>query len=204
VLFRPGEPDRELAEIVIGATFKMQLSAWSLLDYLYALIMLVSTGFAIFKGLTREIISMVALIAGFVLAAWYYPAPAKLLVQFARSETVADFVGFLVIFVGCLVLGALTALLVRRFVKMASLEWVDYLLGGVFGFVRGWAVCSVIVLALVAFPVQQSLVERSVFAPYLLAGARAAALVVPRQMKDQFYEQYKKILEAWNQGRNPA
>jgi hypothetical protein len=71
-----------------------------------------------------------------------------------------------------IVLGALIAFLVNRFLKMAALQWVDRLLGGIFGLLRGWAIASIIALALIAFPVRQDPMTRSVFAPYLLAGAR--------------------------------
>jgi membrane protein required for colicin V production len=110
----------------------------------------------------------------------------------------------MVIFVGCIVLGAIIAFLFNRFVKAASLEWVDRLLGAVFGFLRGWAVASIIVLALVAFPVKEHMVARSVLAPYLLAGARAAVLVVPSGLKTKFYEEYKKVLQVLNEKRTPA
>jgi len=40
-----------------------------------------------------------------------------------------------------------------------------------------------------------------VLAPYLLAGARAAVLLVPQDLKNSFNEQYKKVLESWNQRR---
>jgi uncharacterized membrane protein required for colicin V production len=46
-------------------------------DILFAGIILVSTIFALMKGLVREIISLAALIAGFVLAVFYYHIPAK-------------------------------------------------------------------------------------------------------------------------------
>jgi membrane protein required for colicin V production len=179
----------------------MSLSAWTALDYLFVLIVLVSTGFAVFKGLVRELISLIALVAGFFLAAWFYPVISSRLSDFARNQAVADCIGFLVIFLSCLILGAVAAFIVKRLVKMASLEWMDYLLGAVFGFLRGCAVASIIVLALVAFPLRENLVERSFFAPYLLAGARVAVWVVPQEMKDKFNEQYKKVLQAWNEAR---
>jgi membrane protein required for colicin V production len=106
-------------------------------------------------------------------------------------------------FLGCIVLGAIAAFLVNRFIKMASIEWVDRLLGGVFGFLRGWAIASIIVLALVAFPARENVVARSSLAPYLLAGARGAILLVPRELKDRFYIEYQKVLENLNQSRNP-
>jgi membrane protein required for colicin V production len=177
----------------------MEFSQWTFLDVIFALVILVSTGFALMKGLVREITSIVALVAGFVLAALYYRAPGDFLRRFMKSEAMADLLGFLMIFLGCILLGALVAYLINRFVKMASLEWADRLMGGLFGLVRGWLVCSIIVLAMVAFPVGSSLVARSFLAPYLLAGARAAVLMVPDDLRNKFDQEYKKVVSILNE-----
>jgi membrane protein required for colicin V production len=115
---------------------------------------------------------------------------------------VADLIGFVTVFIVCLLIGAVAAFIVNRIIKMASLEWIDRLMGAIFGFLRGWAVASILALALIAFPVRQDTLARSMFAPYLLAGARAAVLLVPRELKTKFYEEYRKILESWNQNRS--
>ncbi len=179
----------------------MQLNPWTFVDFVFAFIIIVSTGFALTKGLVRELISLVALIGGFVLAVLYYPVPAHWFSEFTRNESVANLIGFLIIFLGCILVGAVGAFLVNRFVKMASLEWVDRLLGAVFGFLRGWAVASIIILALIAFPIRENLIARSYLAPYLLAGARIAAVAVPQDMKNKFNDEYKKVLQQWNQNR---
>ncbi len=179
----------------------MQLNQWTFLDFVFAIVIVLSTGFALTKGLAREVISLVALIAGFILAILYYPVTAHWFLEFSRNESVANLIGFMIIFLGCILIGAVAAFLVNRFVKMASLEWVDRLLGGLFGFLRGWAIASIIILALIAFPVRENLVARSYLAPYLLAGARAAALMVPQDMKNRFNDEYKKVLQQWNQNR---
>ncbi len=181
----------------------MQLSHWTFLDFIFAGIILLSTGFALTKGLVREVVSIVALLAGFILAVLYYPVTAAWFRNLLRTEALADLVGFLLIFAGCLMAGAIVSLLIKRFVKAASLEWIDRLLGGVFGFLRGWAVASIIVLALVAFPVKEKLLARSVLAPYVLAGARAVVLVVPGDLKSKFYEEYKKVLQTLNEKKTP-
>ena len=180
----------------------MRWSQWTFLDLSFAVILLVSTGFALWKGLLRELISLVALIGGFLLAAFYYRSMASLFLDFAKTEAVADLIGFLSIFLATILVGAIAAWIVNRFVKMASLEWVDRLLGGVFGLLRGWAISSIIALALIAFPVRQEILARSVLAPYLLAGARAAVLLVPGSLKAKFYEEYQKVLDSWNKDRS--
>jgi membrane protein required for colicin V production len=180
----------------------MHWSQWTFMDFVFVAIILASTSFAVKRGLVRELISLVALFCGFLLAAFYYPAVGRLFMDLARTEAVADLIGFLVIFLGILVIGAIAAFILYRFIKLASLEWIDRLMGGVFGFLRGWAVASIIALALIAFPVRQDTLARSVFAPYLLAGARAAVLLVPQQLKLKFNEQYQKILQTWNHDRS--
>ncbi len=177
---------------------------WTFLDYFFLIIILISTGFALTKGLMREIISLVALVGGFLLAAFYYARAGALFAEFTRTESIANLLGFMVIFAGTLIVGAVVSFVVNRFVKMASLEWVDRVLGGIYGFLRGWMVASILVLALVAFPVRENMVANSVLAPYLLAGARAAILLVPQELKDKFHQEYEKMLHAWGSGRSVA
>ncbi len=180
----------------------MQHSHWTMLDITFIVIILISTIFALRKGLIREVISLVALIGGFLVAAFFYHGAASLFLDFAKTGAVADLLGFLTIFLGTILVGAVAAWIVNRFVKMASLEWVDRLLGGVFGLLRGWAVCSIIALALIAFPVRQETFARSVLTPYLLAGSRAAVFLVPASLKLKFNEEYQKVLQTRKQDRS--
>jgi len=174
------------------------MGGWTFLDYFFLLIILISTGFAVTKGLMRELVSLVALIGGFLLAAFHYPRVGAWFGDLTRTETIANLLGFLVIFLGVLLVGAIVAFLANRFVKMASLEWVDRTLGGIYGFLRGWLVASIIVLALIAFPVREHTVANSALAPYLLAGARAAVLLVPQELKDKFRQEYQRVMRARN------
>jgi membrane protein required for colicin V production len=182
----------------------MQLSQWTFLDFLFASIVLVSIGLAVTKGLVREIASLVALIGGFILAVLYYHPLGRVLAEFCRTDSIANFIAFLIIFIGCILIGAIAAFLVNRFMKAASIKWIDRILGGIFGLLRGWAIASILVVAFIAFPVRERVMPQSVLAPYLLAGARAAVWLVPQDLKDKFNEQYKKVLESWNQERSAA
>lgn len=177
----------------------MLLSQWSYLDFLFIVIFLVSIVFALLKGLAREIISLTALIGGFILAVFFYHVPAGLFKDFSKTEALSNLIGFVIIFFGCILIGAVTAFLVNRLIKAASLKWADRLLGGIFGLIRGWAIASILVVALIAFPIRDDFLARSAIAPYLLAGARIAVYCVPQKLKDQFNEQYMKVVQAWNQ-----
>ena len=169
---------------------------WTFLDLIFAVIILISTVLALTKGLMREIISLVSLLGGFLLAAFYYWKVASFLVSFTKTQDIANLLGFLTIFVGILLLGAAASFLVNRFLKKTSLEWADRLLGGVYGLLRGWLIASIIVLALIAFTAGGNALARSILAPYLLTGARVAVVMVPQQLKDRFYEEYRKVMES--------
>jgi len=182
----------------------MHFGNWTVLDFTFVLTILISIILAMRKGLARELISLAALIGGFILAVLYYPSVGFRFSEYTRTDGIAQLIAFLTIFLGTLLIGAVAAFLVNRFVKSASLEWVDRLLGALYGFIRGWAISSVIVLALIAFPIRHDTLARSYLAPFLLAGARGAVLLVPRTLKDQFYAEYQKVLQAWNQNRNSA
>ena len=174
----------------------------SLMDALFIIIILVSIVFAVLKGLAREIISLASLIGGFVLAIFFYNIPARLFREFSKTEAIANLIGFIVIFFGCILVGAIAAFCVNRLLKAVSLKWFDRLLGGIFGLLRGWAIASILVVALIAFPIRDDFLARSSMAPYLLAGARIAVYCVPQKLKDQFNEQYMKVVEAWKKQRS--
>jgi len=180
----------------------MHLTDWSFLDVIFAIIFLVSIIFALLKGLVREIISLAALIGGFLLAVFFYQIPANMFKELSKTDTIANLLGFSVIFFGCILIGAVASYLVNRFIKAASLKWMDRLLGGIFGLLRGWAIASILVVALIAFPIRDDFLSRSVLAPYLLAGAKIVIYCVPQQMKDQFNEHYSKVVNAWKKNRS--
>ncbi len=180
----------------------MHFSEWTFPDVAFAGVILISIFFALRKGLTREIISIVALVGGFFMAVLYYPAASKILIHYSRTESVANLLGFSIIFLGCILAGAIVSFVINRFLSAVSLKWFDRLLGGIFGLIRGWAISSILVVGFVAFPISEKMLAHSVLAPYLLAGARAAVLVVPQSLKTKFNEQYRKVLQTWNRSRS--
>jgi membrane protein required for colicin V production len=180
------------------------MNQWTFIDVVFAGIIIISTVFALRKGLAREIISLAALIGGFIVSSLYYAVPAGGLTDYVKNESIANLLGFLIIFIGCLIVGAVISFIVNRFLKKASIKWIDRLLGGIFGLIRGWAICSIMAIALTAFPLHENLMAQSALAPYILTGARIGAHLVPNKLKESFNEQYKKIVQRWNQSRSAS
>lgn len=169
---------------------------WNWLDGVLLGIVALSVVAAMWEGLIRELISLASLITGVVVAALEYPRAAGWFRGYTDSPEVAKGLGFLALFLGILIAGALIAFLLRSIVQKAGLGWFDRLLGGLFGLVRGFAVCSVLLLAMVTFSLKGSVVQNSTLAPYVLLGARVVAAALPQDLRSQFQTGIGKFKKA--------
>ena len=167
------------------------------LDWIVVLIVVSSVISSVLKGFARETVSLGAVIAGLLLASWFYPQAASLVLAYAKTQDIASLVGFTVIFIGVLLAGAAISYGVSKFIRIVDLQWIDRLLGAAFGFVRGWLVGSVIFLGLTAFPVHIETVEQAVLGPYLLMSARVLVVVTPTTLKEQFLRGYEQVRKLW-------
>ncbi len=170
------------------------------LDILIAFVMIVSVVSAIVKGLAAEVVSLAALVIGFLAALWWYPIPAQCLEPYTSKPAVASFVGFLLILITFVLLGALVSGLVRRILRASGLHWFDRLLGAAFGLVRGLLIAAAVVVGIVAFAPGKAPMEavaESRLAPSVLYCARALIVVAPRQVKEGFEEGFQRVRRLW-------
>lgn len=170
------------------------------LDIVLGVILLFSCVAALVNGLTREIVRIIALVAGVMGALWFYDALAAEL-AFITSPALAKFAAFLGILFGCVFAGAVIAWILDKFWGATGLRWFDRLLGGGFGLVRGWIAATVLLLGLVAFVpvggVDRAVAESSL-APLVLHGARAASYVAPAALRQAYNENFEKVRQAWS------
>jgi membrane protein required for colicin V production len=177
----------------------MLILHFSLLDFVILAILVYSTAVAFLKGFVREVFGLITVIAAGLLAAWFYADSASMFKNVVRTENIALFLGFSVIFLVTLIAGFVTIWLVTKFMKFAKVEWADRLLGATFGFIRGWLIGAVILLALTAFEVQTETVKNSGLAPYFLPGSRVIAIMTPFEMKAKFLVGYRAMERWWRQ-----
>jgi membrane protein required for colicin V production len=175
------------------------LSNLSLIDWIILVVLVYSIAISAIHGFVREILGLVSLLAALVLASWFYRAIAPLFKDVVRTENLALFLGFSVIFVGTLVAGIFIIWLINKFMKLAKLQWADRLLGAAFGFIRGWVVVAVLLLGLTAFEVQTERLKSSELAPYFLPGSRVLAVISPYELKAKFLIGYRTLERGWRQ-----
>src|SRR5580693_7464101 len=102
------------------------------LDILLLLVILLSTVSAVQKGFSREVIGIVAAVIGLICGIWFYGLAGSFLLPYVSAPQVANFIGFFLVFLGCVIFGAIVSAVIRRFVKTVGLSWFDRLLGAAF------------------------------------------------------------------------
>jgi membrane protein required for colicin V production len=172
---------------------------FSLVDWFIVAILVYSVVISCFKGFIRQVLGLITVVAGVLLAAWFYRAVGALFKDVVRTENIALFLGFTLIFLVTLLAGFIAIWLATRFMKFAKLQWADRLLGAAFGFIRGWMICAAILLGLTAFEIQTERLRNSVLAPYFLPGSRVIAITAPYEIKAKFLVGYRALERWWRE-----
>jgi membrane protein required for colicin V production len=173
--------------------------SWNALDWILVLVLLVSIVLSVIKGFLKELLGLGSLVLGFLLGAWFYRPAAGIFKGVVKSENVALFCGFFVVFLGTLLVGSLAIYVAQKLLKFAHIQWVDRLLGAAFGFIRGWVLGAIFFLALTSFDLQSDRVKSSQLAPYFLPGARVIAVVTPYELKARFLIGYGAVQKWWRE-----
>lgn len=173
----------------------------------FDLILLVMLGASVISGLkagfARVTVGLVSAIVGLLFAFWFYKLPAAEIRPYLANDTLANVLGFLVIFGLIAGVGGLLAMLLASIFKWIGLSWFDHLLGGVVGLVRGALLVAAVVTVTVAFapsPTPTFLNESRVL-PYAESVASAMAAVAPKDLKDAFEQQLDNIKQFWPAGK---
>jgi membrane protein required for colicin V production len=147
------------------------------------------------RGFVRALVASLGLLVGFFVASHTYVQAGAFLRSLGAVESVeAGYAAGFLLMVGIvLAAGFILGQTARAGLRRARLEWFDRALGAGFGLVRGVAVCSVVYLALTAFPVRLETVAKSRTGPALAEGARLLALCASSEVRARFLTQYQHL-----------
>ena len=165
------------------------------LDIILLTIMVLTAIVGIFKGLVKQVIGLIAVVAGLILACLYYEQTALVFEKLVKNQLLSNFLGFLLIFIVVLIAGAILGHLFTKAMK-GPLAFANRLFGAVFGFLKAVLICGIIIFALVSFEIAKPAVETSVLAPACLGVTRAVINMIPQDLRAKFNESYKRIRES--------
>jgi membrane protein required for colicin V production len=151
------------------------------LDYLILFGAALFTLLGIYWGLIRQLLSLVGLVVGVGMAGRYGPEVANWLSSFIADPTVAGAIGFLAVLLLVSAAASVIASLLRIFVGLLFLGWLDHLLGGLLGLVQAVLAGAALVLGMAAFPLPAwtGAVEGSTLAGALLRVSGVFAPILP-------------------------
>jgi len=157
-------------------------------DWAIVAVIVLSIAHAASEGFFHEAFGIAGLAVGYLLAAWQYYRIAGWFAPYVKSPWLADIAGFLIIFVGVLMLAGIAGRITRWAVKEAGLSVFDRILGGVLGLLKGCLTVAVVLMGMAAFTPTSNWLQGSELAPYFLVVGRAAIWLAPSTMRARFYQ----------------
>jgi membrane protein required for colicin V production len=134
-------------------------------DYAVLGILVLSALFAAWRGLVREVLALAGWVAAFLAAVLYSGNVATMLSPSLGGSGLRYLAAFALVFVGTLIVFALIAWALSKFLRAIGLGFLDRFLGAVFGLARG----LLIVVALVLFAGLTTLPKRDWWREAMLA-----------------------------------
>jgi membrane protein required for colicin V production len=170
------------------------------LDFALVLMIVVSIFSGWFAGFARTGVSFLASILGLVFGLQYYRVVGFALRSHIHQSSVSNITGFLIVYFGIVLLGAVVSRLLAGFVRATDLYWLDSLLGGALGVVRGGLLAVVAIWALMAFvPVPPRMIlSSSRLAPCVMDTARKVADASPDEVRLTFRRSYRELSRELN------
>lgn len=122
----------------------------------------------IWVGFIRQVASLLALVAGFLVAGHYYGESNQIITPFIRNEQVGFLVSYAVIFCLVFILTIFIGLAVKKVAQLILLDWFDKSLGGILGAAKGFFLACIVFMILATFiSGSSSIFSRSILYPYL-------------------------------------
>lgn len=138
------------------------------------------------RGLIREVVTVVALLLGVVLAGAFYGELADDIDFLIDDLGTRRLVAFIAIFGGVFIAGQIGAMLLRRTAYLLMLGPLDHFGGAAFGFIKGLLLVEVVLFALATFQVNDAIdtaLEDSALAPIFLDGIPVLLRLLPDEFE---------------------
>jgi membrane protein required for colicin V production len=168
----------------------------------FDIFILIITGYSLirglFRGLIKEVSSIIGVLGGFYAAYSYYPMVAKLLAGLIVNSSYLNILSFLIIFCTVLIIISILGIVIKYLLNVAFLGWIDRACGLAFGLIKGILIVTVLFIILTTFlPKGAPLIKKSILAPHVIWISEKMVNVVPKEMKKDFFGKLDEFKKAW-------
>lgn len=152
-----------------------------------------------FRGLVKEISSIIGVLGGFYIGHSYYLEIARPLSAWISNPAYAKILGFMMLFCGVFVFVSILGVIIKYLMNIAFLGWVDRICGVLFGIAKGVLITSVLLMILTAFlPKGAPMIKDSLLAPQVSRVSEIMAQLVSKEMKQEFSTKIVELKKIWN------
>ncbi len=156
----------------------------------------------IFRGLIKEVASLIGVLAGFYAGYTYYRELAVFLARWMGNPVFLNLVAFFVLFCSVFLMISILGVVIKYLLSIAFLGWVDRVCGASFGMIKGILIAAILLLSLTAFlPKGSPLLENSLLAPHVTRLSETMAQIVSPNMKKQFVRKIQEVKNSWKAHR---
>jgi len=148
------------------------------LDVIFLITISITVILGVLRGFVKSVLSIAFLILGIVFALSYYDNLSG--VFSIRNRNISHFISFITIFIVTIVIGSLITYFLRKLLVRGPLKSIDRFLGGIFGLLKGITYSSILVFALIVFPIDDSLLVESKLSPYFIKVVDFMFEVIPK------------------------
>ena len=152
----------------------------------------------LFRGLVKEVTSIIGVLGGFYAAYSYYPMVAKLLSGIIEDRSYLHILSFMIIFCGILLIISILGVVIKYLLNIAFLGWIDRICGVGFGLIKGVLIIAVIFIILTTFLSKGTpLIKKSILAPHVIWISERMVGLVSDDMKKDFFAKLDEFKKAW-------
>lgn len=171
----------------------------NLLDLVLAVIVGYCLIRGVFRGLIKELSSIIGVAGGFYAAFTYYPILAGQLARWITNPGYLNILSFLTIFMVVCVVVSIAGVVIKYLMNIAFLGWTDRFSGALFGTIKGVLITSVLILVLTTFlPRKAAVIEKSWIAQNTMRISAFLVKAAPKEMKRSFSTKMKELNTEWH------
>ncbi len=164
------------------------------LDIIFISILAYTLIRGLMRGLVKEFASIFGLVFGFVVASNYFEQLSVFVQRVITNPKYAAVVSYITLFVAALLAVILIAQVLRKFLDIVMLSWVDRIGGGMLGLGKGGLLCSLVLFLMTLFlSPGSSMLSDSLTSPYISLFARNLSGLVPQELKESFEQKSERL-----------
>jgi membrane protein required for colicin V production len=170
----------------------------NLLDILFILIIAYCLVRGVFRGLVKELSSIIGVLGGIYAAYNYSDHLAKLLAKWITNPFFLNLVSCLVLFFIIYLVVSGIGTMIKYFMNIVFMGWTDRICGAFFGSIKGALICAAFILILTTFlPSNTTILKESLAVRHLMKVSTTLIKSVSKDVQGLFGIEMEGLSQAW-------